>query len=173
MHDARLSPAILGIALAGCAPKPAAPPSPVGVVEVAHTPSNAERDGILRVLNAAAVAPCYSEALGRDPRAAGDLVVTFTIAADGAVSDVHTDFATLADDAARTCVEDVVRALRFAAPSRPDLRVTYPFLFTSDTTPPEVVRALKLRYGLVQEDFPVPDERDRGAKAPPGVVLVW
>lgn len=162
---------IVLFALGACRHEPPPPLVRAGVVEVARGQGAGERDGILRVLNGAAPAPCYEAALGRDPRSFGELVVRFEIDAAGVPTSTRATFSTLEDADAERCVLDVVAGLRFPAPSRPGLSVAYPFLFTSDATPPEVTRALKLRYKLVAEDMgPLDDPK---AKAPPGVVLVW
>lgn len=162
--------------LGGCA-KPAPPETPapasVGVVEVrGNAPAVPERDAILRVLAAAPPTACYEAALARNGRAHGEVVVRFRLDAAGAVAEASPTYSTLGDEVAAACVADAVRALRFPPPSRPDLVVVYPFLFTSDTTPPEVARALKLRYGLVTEEIPG-DPTDPKTPIPPGLVVTW
>lgn len=162
-------------ALLACAhhDTPIAPPPKAGLVEVARTsPAVPERQAVLRVLAGAQPVACYEAALARNPAAYGEVVVRFTIGAAGLVDDAAPQFSTLADDVAERCVADSVRRLQFPAPSRPGLTVVYPFLFTSDGTPPEVARALKVRYGLLSEDVDA-DLTDPKAEPPPGVVLVW
>lgn len=162
--------------LGACAPHAARPPEALpraGVVEVKReSPTVPERDAVLRVLALANPTACYEAALARDPAAYGEVVVRFRIGAAGLVEDSVPTFSTLGDDVAERCVADAVRRLQFPAPSHPGLTVVYPFLFTSDGTPPEVARALKLRYGLVTDD-PEIDLTDPKAEPPPGVVLVW
>lgn len=169
--------AIAAAVLAGCAggartASPAAPPT-VGVVNVEGRPAGrSERDAIHAALASAPVARCYEALLQRSPTAAGDVVVRFRIGAAGLVEDTVVQHATLGDADAERCVADAIRAVQFRAPSRPGLTVVYPFLFTSGATPPEVARALRVRYGL-EPEIPPGDPLD--PKAPPvsGIVTLW
>jgi hypothetical protein len=130
------------------------------------------REQLLRTLATAAVAPCYEAALGRDPRLYGELVVELSIQADGRVVDASARLSTLGDAEAEACTLGAVRALSFPGVTQGTLTVVYPFVFTSDATPPEVARALKQRYGLLppESDERMVDPRD---DAPPGVVYLW
>jgi hypothetical protein len=164
--------------LAACAPKPV-PPAPLppppsaNLVEVAGVATRAApRETLLRTLSAAVVAPCYELALARDPGAYGEVVVRFTTVADGWVSDATVFLSTLGDDAASGCVIAAVKALTFPGVTADQLTVLYPFLFTSDATPPEVARALKVRYGLLPPD-PPGDPTNPKEPRPPGVVYLW
>lgn len=161
--------AVMGVA---CAPKPT-PPAGAGFVE-AHVdaPPTAERAAVLAVLSGANAASCYDAALARNPNAYGEVVVRFSLDAAGVVTDSVPSLATLGDDEAARCVADLVRTLHFAPPSHAGLKVVYPFVFTSNATPPEAARALKLRYGLIVEDLDA-DLTDARKKPPAGVVISW
>ena len=63
---------------------------------------------------------------------------------------------TITDEDMQACVLDKAKALEFPALSRDGIKASYPYLFTTDRTPPEVVRALKVRHGLIPPD-PVGD----------------
>jgi TonB family protein len=161
--------------LAGCAARtaPAAAPPRVGVVNVVGAPSVvSERDAIRAALAGAPVTRCYEALLQRAPLAAGDVVVRFRIGAAGLVEESSVDHATLGDTDAERCVADAVRAVQFRTPSRPGLTVVYPFLFTSGATPPEVARALRVRYGL-EPEIPPGDPLDPKASPVPGIVTLW
>ena len=170
---------VLLSALLGCAPKkpavavPAAPAPSAGLVELRGVATKPPlRELLLRGLATADVTPCYAAALGRDPRAYGEIVVDFTVAASGAVEAASVHLSTLGDAEAEACVLRAVQALRFPGATSECLEVMYPFVFTSDATPPEVARALKVRYGLVPAE---PDDDPTDPKAPrtPGVVYLF
>lgn len=161
------------LALLGCVPKPvepAAAPSRVGLVEVKGVAGKAPlRESLLRALATAAVTPCYEAALARDPGLYGEVVVRFTVDA-GRVSEVGTLLTTLGDATAEACVVEAVRAVPFPGMGTPAITVVYPYLFTSDATPPVVARALKARYGLLPPD---PTEIDPKKPAPEGTIYLW
>jgi hypothetical protein len=174
----RRVPAAL-LLLGACVPKPPPvtdplpPPPSAGLVEVSGVAAKAApRDTLLRTLATALVAPCYEGALTRDPHRYGEVVVRFTTVADGSVPEAEVFLSTLADDVAEACVVAAVRALAFPAVTADRLTVIYPFLFTSDATPPEVARALKVRYGLMPAD-PPGDPTNPKESTPPGVVYLW
>ena len=112
-----------------------------------------ERAGIRRVLEGAqaAATTCYGAALLRAPDLHGEVLIRFSIAADGSARDVGTGLTTIGDMEMVQCVEGVVSQLTFPDPSKEALTVRYPFVFTSDRTPAEVTRTLLLRYGLMDE----------------------
>ncbi|MDP2315906.1 MAG: AgmX/PglI C-terminal domain-containing protein [Pseudomonadota bacterium] len=170
---------LLCAALVACAPKVppvevAPPPAPsAGLVEVTGMAAKAAPKELLRrVLATAAVGPCYEAALARDPRLYGEVVVRFTALADGRVEGVDVHLSTLGDAAAEACVLDAVRVLPFPGVTTDRLTVVYPFLFTSDATPPEVARALKVRYGLVPTD-PGGDSTNPKDETPEGMIYLW
>jgi TonB family protein len=169
---------VIALVLAwGCAaraPAPAAMPLPnVGVVTLDGVPAAMnERDAVRAALSAAPVSRCYEALLTRMPDAAGDVVVRFRIGAAGNVEGSAVQHATLGDDEAARCVADAVRTVQFRAPSRAGLTVVYPFLFTSSATPPEVARALRVRYGL-EPEVPSGDPLDPKAEPVPGTVTLW
>lgn len=115
--------------------------------------------------------PCYEAALGRDPRAAGEVVVRVVLGDAGGVAGVEGVLSTL-DEVAAACVADAAKGLRFSPSLRPGYAVVYPYVFVTGSTPPEVARALKLRYGLVEEDLDA-SLTDPKKRAPPGVVVTF
>ena len=110
-----------------------------------------ERDQILGVLRTAqdAATACYTEGLAEDPRLYGELVSEVVIGADGGVMETGVAFSTLTQVAMVDCVQQVVAGLSFPQLRRDEIVVRYPFVFTSDRTPREVVRALQIRNGLL------------------------
>ncbi len=130
------------------------------------------KQAILRVLATAPAAPCYEALLAQDPRAYGEVVVRFTVLADGSVPESEVLFATLSDAPAEACVAGVVKTLAFPGVTQAPISVVYPFLFTSDATPMEVARALKVRYGLLPPE-PPGDPTNPREVTPPGVVYLW
>ncbi len=72
---------------------------------------------------------CYQERVLKDPSLAGRLVVTWTIGADGRVTDVAaaTVDPSLAAAGVADCITTVVKGMRFGAPEGSVCRVRYPF----------------------------------------------
>lgn len=163
------------VLLAGCAPKPVPPPPPPGagtLVELSTgTVSSADRDEILRRVATAPVRPCFEALLSGHPTAYGEVVVRFTIGVTGAVEAAAADFATLGDTEAEACVAAAVRTVAFPNRDTP-ITVLYPFLLVTERTPPEIVRALKTRYGLLNE-AETDVSGDPRTPPPPGVVVLW
>ncbi|GDX83810.1 hypothetical protein LBMAG42_56210 [Deltaproteobacteria bacterium] len=161
--------------LVGCAPRPVPPPPPPGagtVVELSTgAVSTADRDTILRIVGTAAVRPCFEALLAGRPTAYGEVVVRFTIGSAGAVEAAAADFATLGDVDAEACVAAAVRAVNFPNRDTP-ITVLYPFLLVTERTPPEIVRALKARYGLLSE-AETTVSGDPRTPPPPGVLVLW
>lgn len=126
-----------------------------------------ERDLILEVLKTAqpAAQACYAEGVARVPRLYGDLVARIDIQADGSVGQARVSRSTLRDDTVADCVVAALQELSFPEPSKDPLVVSYPFVFVSDLTPPEVVRALYIRYGFVDPADEKGDEDKRKAQA--------
>ena len=168
---------LLLVASLGCAPKPvpvAPGPAPTaGLVEVtgmaARVPA---RELLLRTLATAVVAPCYEASLARDAGAYGEVVVAFTALADGTVEAASVHLSTLGDAEAEACVVRAVGALAFPGVTAERLSVLYPFVFTSDNTPPEAARALKARYKLLPPETEG-DPTDPKAETPSGMVYLW
>jgi len=81
---------------------------------------------------------CYGDALKRDPKVAGKLVVSFRIIGDrtvgGVVDDAKlTDETTIADPEFQTCVRESMMAVSFdAPPGDQEITVVYPILFSPD-----------------------------------------
>lgn len=161
--------------LAGCNPPvkvPPAPPPRATVVSLQTSAvTSADKEAILRTVAAADARPCFEALLLRSPTTYGEVLVQFTIAPDGTVSDTRPEFATLGDPDAERCVAESVRAVRFGNRDTA-ITVLYPFLLLTERTPPEVGRALRDRYGLIPES-----ERNPGSAPddvpPPGIVVVW
>ncbi|HJN72340.1 MAG TPA: AgmX/PglI C-terminal domain-containing protein [Myxococcota bacterium] len=112
-----------------------------------------ERDEMLAVLDAAApeVESCYLTELRVDARSYGDLVFVATLAADGSVQDVEVSLSTMSRRMDR-CVAAVFIQLEFPAPVEAGTTMRYPLVFTTELTPPEVARALKLKHGLIDAE---------------------
>jgi len=115
---------------------------------------------------------CYEEALARSAWVYGEVVVRITVRADGTVEDAASVLDTVGDPALVSCVERTAQAASLPAPGAGGLVLRYPFLFTSDVTPPEVVRALRQQYGLLPEDDAPAIEAPQRAPAP-GTVETW
>ena len=145
--------------------------SPVGLVEVKGVAGKASlKQTLLQTLANAPVAACYEAALARDTGVYGEVVVRFTVTA-GVVTTAEPELATLGDPTAETCVIDAVRGLAFPGVGDPAITVVYPYLFTSDATPPEVARALKVRYKLLPAE--PEEEPDPKKESPPGLIYLW
>jgi hypothetical protein len=106
---------------------------------------------------------CYLPALARDPMVYGELVVGVTLSQSGEVSNPELVFATITDPTMRECVLEQVAQLAFPPLKRESVKASYPYLFTSDRTPPEVVRALKVRHGLIPPDPVTNPDQDPSA----------
>ena len=161
--------------LLGCAPRPVPPPPPPGagtVIELeTGTVSTADRDTILRLVATAPVRPCFEALLAGRPTAYGEVVVRFTIGTTGIVEAAAADFATLGDADSESCVAASTRAVAFPNRDTP-ITVLYPFVLVTERTPPEVVRALKARYGLLSE-AETTVSGDPRTPPPPGVLVLW
>jgi hypothetical protein len=148
-------------------PSRSGPPPSVGVVSVQVDPEAvaralAERGpsdrevAVLSVLDAARerATSCYTQALQRDPYLYGEVVMGLELGAGGGILEAVSVMDTVGDRDLVNCVERLVQAQRFPAPGAEGLVLRYPFLFTSDLTPPEVVRAMKAHHGLIDEGEP-------------------
>lgn len=116
---------------------------------------------------------CYQAALARDPMAYGEVVVNVAVDASGRSRQASVALETVGDDALIACIEGLVRNVQFPAPTQPQVQGRYPFVFTSDRTPPEVVRTLQERYGLLPQE---PVENPKKTVVPslePGTVETW
>jgi len=126
---------------------------PVGTVPDGKAQeSGLERDRILAVLQSTAgpALDCYTAALAGQPDLFGEMRVRIQISKEGTVEEVRSTYSTVHSSDLDSCVVEVVKELTFPAPSAERaLAVSYPFLFTSDLTPANVVRALRIRNGLL------------------------
>ena len=107
-----------------------------------------------------ALVECYRPALERDPMRYGEVVVGVSINSAGEVTDSQLVFSTISDAEMVECVLSRTKGFSFPTHSREVIRASYPFLFTSDATPPEVVRALKVRHGLIPPDPAISEDID-------------
>ena len=86
------------VTLLACNPKvklpPPAPPGATVVSLQTTAVTTADKESILRTVATASVTPCFEALLLRAPTAFGEVLVRFTIAPDGTVSDARPDFAT-------------------------------------------------------------------------------
>jgi hypothetical protein len=79
---------------------------------------------------------CYSNALQRDPKIEGRIMVDFSIVGDPSVgglvgeSKVKAEDTTISDAEMRECVQETMYAAQFKPPSAGgEVRVSYPFIF--------------------------------------------
>ncbi len=187
---------LAALLLAGCLEKvpPETPvstssgtPPAVGVVEVQVDPeavarAMAERGpsdielAVLKVLDAsiARATSCYTKALQADPYLYGEVIVRLVLDADGGIVEAASSMDTVGDAELVSCVERLVQAQRFPAPGGQGFTLRYPYLFTSDLTPPEVVRAMKVHHGLIEDELPGLDlETLDGADPSTGTIDTW
>ncbi len=103
--------------------------------EVTPTPSGSgglTKDQIRTVVreHTAEIRSCYNKALLKDPKLAGKVVVKFTIAADGSVSE-SVSAQTDVNDALTACIVDSTKTWKFPPPGE-QVTVTYPFVLRSN-----------------------------------------
>ncbi len=112
---------------------------PIGPAAVSanHPPSTSAEPALAReqirdvvVQHLADVRRCHETVLRRRPRAAGTVVVRFSVAADGRVRDAVAARTSYPDPALVPCLLRVAAAWRFAAPrGGATVSVNYPFVF--------------------------------------------
>lgn len=74
---------------------------------------------------------CYDKRAAKNPELAGDVVLRYTVRADGTTRNVKIKHTTLNDAATEACIVGVGEKLRFPAePGRGETRVVYPFRFS-------------------------------------------
>ncbi len=131
--------------------------------EAAQDANRSERDQILQVLKSSQpdAQSCFAEGVSRNPALYGDLVARVDIQADGTVGAAAIVRTTLRDEVVADCVVAALATLTFPAPSKDPLVVSYPYVFVTDLTPSEVVRALYIKYGFIDPDEEVLDEDKR------------
>lgn len=178
----------------GCPPKappaaavPTGPPPAVGLVQVQIAPEQKAaaatapkgptpvEQASLRVLDEARprAAMCYQAALARDVNVYGEVLVRIVVGPGGQVTEAASSLDTVGDLELVTCIEDMVRSLGFPAPGGEGLTLRYPFLFSSDLTPPEVVRAMMGQHGLLPQEPVDPDIGAPDRVPPSGTVETW
>lgn len=117
---------------------------------------------------------CYQAALARNPQAYGEILVRVVVDGEGRARDAAMVLDTVGDDILVSCIEGLVRAVQFPIPSGPGVTGRYPFVFTSDLTPPEVVRTLQSRVGALPPEPPPSDPLQLKDVPPtPGTVETW
>ncbi len=91
---------------------------------------NADSRAILEVVQGAqgGLRRCYEDQLRRNPQLGGRVVLSWTVADDGAAEDVAVEQTTLKDADVEACMKTRVRRLRFPAPHGGAVRVEFPFL---------------------------------------------
>jgi hypothetical protein len=75
---------------------------------------------------------CYQHGLTANPRLAGRVMVSFSVDAQGAVSDVDTQSDAIPADV-MSCVRDAFSAMTFAAPKSAPAKIVYPVDFNKDS----------------------------------------
>ncbi len=177
--------AVLAWTLLGCGlhagpdrmpqPTPATAPASRGtatLVQVVLPPEVvALKPRIRDALASAPVGPCFESALLENPSVHGEVVVDVRLRQDGSVADAGVFHATV-PPAMAACVASRIATVVFPAPPRDGFSVRYPYLFTTNTTPPEAARALRVRHGL-EPEIPEGDPHDPKAPRPEGVVTLW
>lgn len=96
------------------------------------------RDVIRRVIrqHIRRVRYCYERQLQQDPNLNGRITVRFVISTAGLVQSASATNDTLGSQAVSTCVVQVVRTMRFPAPTGGGIvAVNYPFIFNTGATP--------------------------------------
>ena len=81
--------------------------------------------------NRASIRACYEATLKTQPDTAGKIVVKFSVAADGQVTEAS---ATGLDETLCTCVADVFRAMKFPK-GHGLIHISYPFTFAPSAAP--------------------------------------
>jgi uncharacterized protein YfaS (alpha-2-macroglobulin family) len=127
-----------------------------------------DRD-IKRNLNA--IRYCYEVELRRNPSLAGNLVVRFTIAPDGSVSDARIKSSTIGSAPVEACVVERFRKLTFTEPKGGGVViVSYPFLFAPgerrEEVTPVYAKVRTFPEPVHLPDAPRSDFRDTVAWAP-------
>jgi TonB family protein len=77
---------------------------------------------------------CYEARLGARPGLVGRVVLNFTVAPDGSVSESRVGSSTLGDETAESCMVEAVRGWTFPKPEGGIVIVSYPFEFTPGPT---------------------------------------
>jgi TonB family protein len=123
VHAASLS----GLGTKGMLPQNAATASTPSAPAVA---GQLEPREIQRVVRTASgdVKRCYQRELAKNPKLEGKLVLNWTIARNGTVSQIKVAESLHADVDA--CIIKVLRALQYPAPLNHVVNVTFPFVFT-------------------------------------------
>ena len=109
---------LLGIVAFTCA-------SPAGAAE-----GELARDQIREVVraNISQIRACYNQALTKDPKASGKVVIDFTIGEQGTVTKSTVAANDLKDASVSVCMSSVITGWVFPKPDGGHVEVTYPFV---------------------------------------------
>lgn len=119
--------------------------------------------------HAGALQKCYRRELKQAPDCYGELVLHLELAADGRQKQTRVDYSTLPGPELDPCILAVFSKIVLPPPPREGFTVRYPLVFTSKSTPLEVVEALRQRYQLESLE---PEPR-RKKKAPEPDPIPW
>ncbi len=94
--------------------------------------STVDKDALFRVIrqHLPSVKGCYEAQLKRSPMLRGKLVMHFTIAASGHVTDVGADSNSMGSDEVEACIIRLIKSWVFPFKPESDTTVSFPFLFT-------------------------------------------
>lgn len=73
---------------------------------------------------------CYEQALKRNPKLAGKIVITFVIDENGRVAEARVDSDSLGDGQVASCIAGLVKRVRFPKPDSGTVQASFPFVFT-------------------------------------------
>lgn len=100
----------------------------------ADAASSIDKDLIRRVVRAHLdeVRACYADGLTRDPTLAGRVVIRFTIASSGKVTESQVSESDLGDAAVGQCIADAALRWRFVGGAQ--ILVSYPFVLKPEAS---------------------------------------
>lgn len=107
---------------------------PIAEVALPDAASSIDKDLIRRVIRAHLdeVRACYAEGLARDPALAGRVVIHFTIATSGKVTESRVSESDLGDAAVGQCIAEAALGWRFVGGAQ--IAVSYPFVLTPNSS---------------------------------------
>ena len=73
---------------------------------------------------------CYEQALKRNPKLSGKIVIAFVIDENGKVSEASVDSDSLGDGGVARCIMSLIRRVRFPKPEEGTVEASFPFVFT-------------------------------------------
>lgn len=78
----------------------------------------------------AGIKNCYEQALKRNPKLAGKIVIAFVIDENGKVSEASVDSDSMGDSGVAKCIISLIRRVRFPKPDDGTVEASFPFVFT-------------------------------------------